>query len=93
MALPNIDTNLNIQEDGSLTGLGFLPDVSTKNTLVLPAQTSFKAVTPGVGGSGVTCNLATDTLLWRADNSLWDDTQQCFISIDLMGAGPTRRKN
>lgn len=44
--------------------------------------TSIVVNLPAPSLSTVTCNLATDTLIFRADGGLWDDTNQAWVPID-----------
>jgi len=44
--------------------------------------TSLVVALPAPSLSTVTCNLSTDTLIYRGDGGLWDDTNQCWIPID-----------
>lgn len=64
-------------------------DVPTPS--VPSSLTSYKAPQTSQAGS-TTCNLATDTLIFRADNALWDDTNQCWINIDQIGFPATPKK-
>lgn len=49
--------------------------------------TSLVVALPAPSLSTVTCNLATDTLIFRADGGLWDDTNQAWIPIDRVSLG------
>lgn len=51
-------------------------------TAVFAKPTSLVVNLPAPSLSTATCNLATDTLIYRADGGLWDDTQQCWVPID-----------
>jgi hypothetical protein len=44
--------------------------------------TTLVVALPAPSLSTVTCNLSTDTLIYRADGGLWDDTNQAWIPID-----------
>lgn len=44
--------------------------------------TSIVVALPAPSLSTVTCNLSTDTLIFRGDGGLWDDTNQAWIPID-----------
>lgn len=45
-------------------------------------QTALVVALPAPSLSTATCNLTTDTLIYRADGGLWDDTQQAWVPID-----------
>lgn len=45
-----------------------------------PAITAYPTVNST--GGAVTCNLQTDTILYRGDGGIWDDTQKCWVSVD-----------
>jgi hypothetical protein len=51
-------------------------------TAVFAKPTSIVVNLPAPSLSTVTCNLSTDTLIYRADGGLWDDTNQCWVPID-----------
>ena len=85
MALPAPATNSAI--DGGVAGSR--PDLVPRTSSVVQ-NTAFAATTPA--GAAVTCNLATDTLIWRADGCLWDDTQACWLPPYIYQLGPTPRK-
>ena len=93
MALPTL-TNASIasipRPDLLPNGLSFTDGTVTTNTL--PQYTSFAAASPTIGTANLTCNLTSDTLLFRADGAIWDDTQTCWISIDKTNVGPTPKK-
>lgn len=60
-------------------------------------QTALVVNLPAPSLSTATCNLTSDTLIFRADGGLWDDTQSCWIPIDkvtstLFGIADTPRK-
>lgn len=59
---------------------------------ILPALTAYVAFSPGVGGVTKTCNLTSDTMIYRADGGIWDDSQGCWISVDITKRLPTPRK-
>lgn len=42
----------------------------------------FTALVVAKGLTTATCNLTSDTLIFRADGGLWDDTQAAWIPID-----------
>lgn len=44
--------------------------------------TSLVVALPAPSLSTVTLNLSTDTLIYRADGGLWDDTQSAWVPID-----------
>lgn len=50
-------------------------------------------VTVNTSGAAVTVNFQSDTFLETADNGIWDDTQQCWISVDVTSLRGSRRKN
>lgn len=88
MAMPAVGTNLAI--DGSTTGSGsgyHSESILTQTpvtTYSFKSAAAYKTSQPGIGGSTVTCNLTSDTLILRPDGSLWDDTQQCWVPIDVL---------
>lgn len=93
MALPTL-ANASIasipRPDLLPNGLSFSDGTVTTNTL--PQYTSKSLASPTIGTANVTANLTTDTLLYRADGGIWDDTQQAWVSVDLTNVGPTPRK-
>ena len=57
----------------------------------LPALTAYVCFSPGIGGVTKTCNLTSDTIIYRGDGSIWDDTQGAWISPDITSRRPTPR--
>ena len=51
-------------------------------TASISKPTSLVVNLPAPSLSTATCNLSTDTLIFRADGGLWDDTNSCWIPID-----------
>lgn len=68
-----------------------IPNVPGALPTNLPALTAYLSSAPGPSGAGKTCNLTSDTILYRADGAIWDDTQGCFISVDITSRRPTPR--
>lgn len=85
---PGLSTNTSVDSGVPGTRADLSQVAGTSATVV--GQTAFLASQPG--GATVTCNLATDVLIWRADGALWDDTQQCFLPPYIYQLGPTPRK-
>lgn len=100
MALPTLtDVLINGTATGSApradllpNGLAFTSGVAGQATNTLPQNTSITLAAPTIGVANKTCNLTSDVLLYRADGGIWDDTQQCWISVDLTNISPTPRK-
>jgi hypothetical protein len=46
------------------------------------APTSIVVNLPAPSLSTVTCNLATDTIIYRADGGFWDNNNSCWVPID-----------
>lgn len=44
--------------------------------------TSLVVALPAPSMSTVTLNMSTDTLIYRADGGLWDDTQQAWVPLE-----------
>ena len=61
------------------------------NIQMMPAQTAF-ATTNATNSSATTANLATDTILYRPDGGIWDDTVQAWIPVDRSNIIGTPRK-
>jgi hypothetical protein len=59
---------------------------------MFPAQTAF-ATTNATNSSATTANLATDTIIYRPDGGIWDDTVQAWISVDKTNIIGTPRKH
>lgn len=55
------------------------------------ALTAYKAPQTTQAAS-TTDNLSSDTLIFRADNALWDDTNSNWVNIDQIGFPATPRK-
>ena len=49
-------------------------------------QTALVVALPAPSLSTVTCNLTTDSLIYRADGGLWDNTQSAWIPIDKVNS-------
>lgn len=98
MALPTLT---NVLINGTATGgaprgdllpNGFSFSDGTVTTNTLPQNTALVVAAPTIGVANKTVNLTSDTMLYRADGGIWDDTQQCWISVDLGNLSPTPRK-
>lgn len=87
MAMPAVGTNLAIDGSSTGSGSGYFGESFLANrpvaTYSFKSAAAYKTSQPGIGGSTVTCNLTSDTLIIRPDGSIWDDTQQCWIPIDV----------
>lgn len=73
MALPALQSNIQINGNSS----GSAQNLGTQTSGQL---TAYKAV--NTSGGAVTCNLSTDTMIFRGDGAIWDDTQSCWVSVD-----------
>jgi hypothetical protein len=60
-------------------------------SITLPSARTAVVVQGYKTTANVTCNFATDTFLYRADGSIWDDTQQCWINADTFAASGSPR--
>lgn len=85
MALPTQPTGINYNNSSA----GYRADLSPQSIAVV-GNTAFVAA--NTSGGAVTCNLATDTLIYRADGCLWDDTQSCWLPPYIYQLPPTPRK-
>ena len=96
MALPTMSNEaINGNSQGSgVTRLDLTYTTTTPaglNFSVFPAQTAY-ATTNATNSSATTANLATDTILYRPDGGIWDDTVQAWISVDKTNISGTPRK-
>jgi hypothetical protein len=55
---------------------------SSDLTATIAKPTSLVVNLPAPSLSTATCNLSTDTLIFRGDGGLWDDTNQCWVPLD-----------
>lgn len=85
MALPTSPTNLSTN-GGSTYGY---PSLNTTAGIV--PVTAFTGAQNTTGGA-VTCNLATDTLIYLPEGGVWDDTQSAWIPSYMLQLGPTPRR-
>lgn len=96
MALPALS---NVQIDGNASGSVQRLDLTFSSAYTgnawtffeMPQQTAL-ATTNATNGSATTANLATDTIIYRADGGIWDDTVQAWIPVDKTNVNMTPRK-
>lgn len=91
MALPAFPTNLGTNCDPVTTSgstYGY-PTLTGGSGIV--AATAFTGAVNTTGGA-VTCNFATDTLIYLPEGQVWDDTQSCWVPQYMLQLGPTPRK-
>jgi hypothetical protein len=86
MALPTSPTNQSTN-GGSTYGL---PEIVSARASAVVGKTNF--VAQNTTGGAVTCNLATDTLIYSPEGTVWDDTQSCWVPSYMLNLGPTPRK-
>lgn len=98
MALPGM-TNESINGNSLGSGvtrldLSYSTALTTGNAwslYAMPQQTAF-ATTNATNSSATTANLATDTLVYRPDGGIWDDTVQAWIPVDRTNINMTPKK-
>lgn len=95
MALPafptNNATNNTAQGVSASSGVTYgYPMLTGSASNAIVQNTAFKA--QNTSGGAVTCNLATDTLIYLPEGTVWDDTQQCWVPPFMLNLGPTPRK-
>lgn len=88
MALPAFPTN-NATNGSTASTYGY-PMLTGSLSNAVVGKTNFLA--QNTTGGAVTCNLATDTLIYLPEGGVWDDTQQCWVPPYMLNLGPTPRK-
>lgn len=66
------------------------PEITAARASAVVGKTNFLA--QNTTGGAVTCNLATDTLIYLPEGGVWDDTQSCWVPSYMLNLGPTPRK-